>query len=185
MPKIWPRPKELEEVYQVRAMIEGFTGRLLTKKADLGKISKLRSILESIEERDYEGSVHMLGQLTVEFHQRFIEMSGNTVLIRCYANVIPVIRRYHSIGLNELGLWRPSMKEHNKILTVIESGDAELAGQVCEEHVIKAHARLSNYIVSLSEKCLEEERGGKLQKNKSNLQGILTANAKSVQRRNS
>ena len=154
--------RQLEEVYQIRAIMEGFAGRLLTGNATLEKISRLKSILKSIEKEDYGGSVHMLGQLNVRFHKEFVDTSDNSVLIKCYMNIIPLVKRYQSVGLDEPSLWKPSMKEHSKIVSVVESGTAELAEQICKEHVMKAQTRLLKHVVRLFQKSSQGEKEEKI-----------------------
>ena len=51
------------------------------------------------------------------------------------------------------------MKEHSKIVSVVESRNAELAEQICKEHVKKARARLFKHVLRVFKENsqLEEE----------------------------
>jgi DNA-binding GntR family transcriptional regulator len=140
-------PKEVRDIYAVRAQLEGLAAKGFTKNAQPAQIESLRSKLKELALPHIAQDKTQLLNAKNEFYNILIEGCGNTVvglMLRQLNNRVTLLRR---ISLSQPGRLTNTLKELDDVVTAIEKGDGETAARLCIEHVEKA---LSNVLHSLS-----------------------------------
>lgn len=145
-----PSIKELAEVYEVRAVLEGFAGRLAVRNATRNDIKELRSwarqFTRSRERRDFERAE----RANVAFHNKIVELAGNTVLenmMERFAIVRRAFRLTHTIPAERMV--RTTPYPHEAIVDRIEAGDADGAEKLLQLHIRRGKQLLIERVLDL------------------------------------
>ena len=140
-------PKEVRDIYAVRAQLEGLAAKGFTKNAQPAQIQALRSKLKELALSHLAGDKTLLLNVKNEFYNILIEGCGNTVvglMLRQLNNRVTLLRR---ISLSQPGRLPNTLKELEDVVAAIEKGDGETAARLCIEHVEKA---ANNVLLSMS-----------------------------------
>lgn len=120
--------KEVIEIYQIRANLESLATYLAIKRREPSLLPTLRSIQNNLINAVNSGDTRAYRTLNLEFHNAIIKASDNAQLIRMLLSLEKHIQRYRfstspKRGFDEL------LANHERIMDLIASGDAELAEQ--------------------------------------------------------
>ena len=142
-------PKDVEEIYKLREVLEGLAARDASKRINKGQIQQLKSIVESlencIEKKDLEG----YSSLDLKFHNLLAAISKNQRLSQTMQLLQNQTRILMSTSVVLPGRVKSSLEEHKKIMTAVISHTADLAEQFARQHI--KHVRKA-VVVSLKGK---------------------------------
>ena len=131
-------PKEVRDIYAVRAQLEGLAAKGFTENAQPAQIESLRSKLIDLAHPRIAQDKTQLLNVKNEFYSILIEGCGNTVvglMLRQLNNRVTLLRR---ISLSQPGRLPDTLKELDEVVTAIEKSDGETAARLCIKHVEKA-----------------------------------------------
>jgi DNA-binding GntR family transcriptional regulator len=133
-------PAELDDITELRALIEPPTIRRITEQgAPVKVIKQLRSLAAGIEKaaasRDFIAHV----TIDMEFHVTLLELSGNARLVETVRVLRTSSRVYGLRLLPEGDVLFSSSHEHAELLDLIEAGDADGAEALMRRHI--SHVR--------------------------------------------
>ena len=134
--------QEVEEIYEMKSMMESFAVRLAIPIINGKEVSELDSILRLMEEKIKENNFKQIQRLNIEFHRKMIKMSKNERLIHFYESIVLPIRKYQRIGLSAPASWETSLQEHRDIVEAIRYRNIELAERLTREHTMRATLRV-------------------------------------------
>ena len=131
--------KEIEDVYELRAELEGLAAQLAAKRGSLQQFRKMDEVLCQME-KNMEENAHLHDSQSLrsnnDFHDLIVEASGNQAL----KNTLAQLRA--GINFIQLMSWksnknRPFMTshQHRLILDAIMARDEQLARRRTEEHI--------------------------------------------------
>lgn len=134
---------EANEIYEVRAALDGLIGRLAAERIQPAQLARLREIVKRMHSvgRMHDASAYF--PLNIEFHDVLAEAAGNRALLLNYRRIV-----------NELNLYRRetltrnaenidiSTGDHESIVNAIAARDAARAERLLFEHVINSRERL-------------------------------------------
>lgn len=127
--------KEIEEVFELRLILESVVVRKITAKISQNNIDNLREYIElqhqAASENDYHG--FMLSDRA--FHKTFFELAGNSKLIEIMNNSQDIC---HMVGICYLkidGLYGRSIHDHQAILKSLEKRDGDKAEAAIIDHI--------------------------------------------------
>lgn len=153
-------PAELEDIYAMRAVLEGLAAKSAAKNISPEQLQEMRDILpNSIVSNDPE-SVSKAREANRRFHEIFIEASQRRFLIRTLRQVldwIDPLMLYSRTVKTEIGLetrlkWGERDRfQHTRLLEALEAGDGDLACQVATEAVEEAWTNLAELILEKPE----------------------------------
>lgn len=135
--------EEANEIFEVRAALDGLIGRLAAKRIRPEQLARARDIVDRMHAAVRARDADAYFPLNIEFHAVLAEASGNRALLSNYQRIV-----------NELNLYRRetlardpkniliSSESHEAILDAIARGDAALAQRLLFEHVIDSRERL-------------------------------------------
>ena len=126
--------QDLTEVFYVREALEGMAARLAAQNATPSEIAELRELLEDMESASKRGDVSVLRNLTGEFHTLVCSASHNNRLLHSLTVLLDHVRQDQTSTLYNKGRPADAIKEHKKLLTAIESRDADGAERAAREH---------------------------------------------------
>lgn len=130
-------PRDFEEIYEIRLMIDPTATALAAKRA---KAATLASLEANIEEMKSARTLADVSRLDTEFHERIVRAAGNRRLMLCWN----VLRDQVGLWLTQMQLRhqpvmthtrQDTVKSHRRLLEVIRSGDAAAAAEEARRHV--------------------------------------------------
>lgn len=128
-------PREVHDLFEVMAALEGLSGRLLASRASDAEIDEIRTLHERMvayyrrqERREYF-------RLNQRIHRRLTEIAGNRVLLEQQEQLNLKITRARYAANLQLGRWDESMREHEMILAALEARDTEALATAMAEHM--------------------------------------------------
>jgi DNA-binding GntR family transcriptional regulator len=129
-------PRIVDELVEVRALLEGLNARLAARRHDPEIVALLRDTLKRGNAAAKDATQEELSRLNAEFHERLTEASRNSVL----ADTMRSLRERTSLAftLNSRQRARDDWQEHAGILAAVIAGDEELAALLATRHVHNA-----------------------------------------------
>lgn len=128
-------PEEVEEVYGVRALLEGEAAREAALRATPWELADLEARLKAIDEAPPEDYPEQMRR-DLEFHRALVRLSGNKTLYRLYEDLLSSLALVRST-LPTLSQEETTRKEHQAILEALRRRDPEGAKRVVEAHVYR------------------------------------------------
>jgi len=131
---------EIEEIYKVRALLEGEAVALFTPRATPEQIRAMRSALD-----DFKAAMKADDRLeelktTGRFYEPILSGCGNRIIQEILQGLMERITFLRSRSMSREGRTKHSLREMTKILEAIRGGNAEEARKAASEHVEKACA---------------------------------------------
>jgi DNA-binding GntR family transcriptional regulator len=153
-------PAELEDIYAMRAVLEGLAAKNAAKNISPEHLQEMRDILPDTIVSNDPDSVPRAREANRRFHEIFIEASQRRFLIRTLRQVldwIDPLMLYSRTVKTEIGLetrlkWGERDRyQHTRLLDALEAGNSELAGQLATEAVEEAWNNLAELIFEIPE----------------------------------
>lgn len=129
------------DIFELRAMLEGFGARLAASKASVEETRELRRLAEEQcreAARRLPGYLERIADLNSRFHQHLLQTAASARLKATLATlssaplVLQTFRDYDDDDLNR------SAHHHLEIVEAIEAGDGDWAASVMHSHVMAA-----------------------------------------------
>lgn len=130
--------RDAEEVYSVRAALEGLATRSAAGNVDLAALSEL--VDQMARGLRAEVASEELLALDIEFHDTIYQAAGNRRLLEAWQAVRSQVYLFQltRIRLGHNSYRAIVVDEHREIVTLLGAGDAEEITRFAEEHVRSA-----------------------------------------------
>ena len=127
---------QLAELYVVRAELEGLAASLAARHATDEEVRVLRDMVEN--DRNLLGDPKAMARANRRFHKQIHLASHNRFLVQQLDLVHRSMALMATTSLAAVGRDEDALAEHDAIVTAIENGDTETAGQALRSHISKA-----------------------------------------------
>jgi DNA-binding GntR family transcriptional regulator len=146
---------EAEDLYRIRAVLEGLAARFFAENADAAAVRTLQEALEAVR-LAYQGSD---GELALAAKTRFYDVlyrgGSSETLASLLAMVQARIWRWRAVGLTHPNRAHERLSESVSNLTLlvsaIEGGDGDMAERITREEVSKAAEEVMRLIAAEQE----------------------------------
>lgn len=131
-------PQDLDDLYQLRAVLEGFAARLAAARIGSRGIAALRESCDRFVALRAEADVSELVDENVRFHATILEAAGSDRLTEMVMKVVQlplVYRSYHWYSPEQKLI---SEHYHRQLTAALAARDAERAETLMREHVLEA-----------------------------------------------
>ena len=131
--------QDLEEITQMRALLEGFGAGIAARKVseyDLATLEGLAADMEAAANRASREDLEAITELNSRFHMAIIEASGNRRLAEVIGNLahpLLVQRRFSAFSPERL---RRSMDQHREIIDALRAGSSDWATNIMRAHIL-------------------------------------------------
>jgi DNA-binding GntR family transcriptional regulator len=130
-------PRDIEEIYTVRLMIDPVAAALAAKNAKPNTFKALAAIISANKSVKTLADV---SRLDAEFHDLIVEATGNRRLLLCWNAVRDQVELWLAqMQMRHQAVTRSTMQEwaesHQLLLDVIRSGDQKKAAEAARRHV--------------------------------------------------
>jgi len=136
--------KDIEETYDVRALLESYSARLAVGKIRVIDLNELREINKKMEESFFEKDNKKLNIYNRKFHLTIYKRSGNNRLYNIIDNLWDNFPK--GIFWNFSERVKNSIIEHQKIVNAIEKKDEKTVEQMIFQHIKNTKGRLLKII---------------------------------------
>jgi DNA-binding GntR family transcriptional regulator len=131
--------EDLDDLYQLRAVLEGYSTRRAATRLSEDEIGSLRESCERFDGLLADGAdMNALVKENLVFHQTILESSGSARLIAMVRQVIELPLVYRSYVWYSPEQQRISAHYHHQITRALEDRDSERAELVMKEHIFEA-----------------------------------------------
>jgi DNA-binding GntR family transcriptional regulator len=127
--------RALDELTQIRELIEVPTVSRLADSARAEEFERLRPVAEEIIEAGERGDLLAYVDADLRFHLELLALSGNAHLVDVVRDLRNRARLYGLSQLAERGSLTDSAREHLALLDALKSGDGSAAAHLMGEHI--------------------------------------------------
>ena len=133
--------EEAIEIFDLRAAMDELVGRRLAERVTPAQLKELRGVVEQMEQSVRAKDAVHYHLLNLQFHDRLVELAGNSKLTTIYRKLIKEISLFRRLNLADGWLMPISANEHRQIVKAIASGDPQAAGKAMFDHAIESKER--------------------------------------------
>jgi len=131
--------EEIEELFELRSILEGYTLRLLSQTLSEETFKKLYEFIEKAEEALKRKRIEEVFKWNTRFHDTIHEqVSHKTRLYRLIVNMRKYVLRHRKDTLRYPDGGRRSIEGHKKIMMALSLRDPDLCERVMREHIQEA-----------------------------------------------
>jgi GntR family transcriptional regulator of gluconate operon len=139
-------PKDVREIYGVRAAIEGRAARMVATANDPALAAELRGLLEAMEAAVRKGDAAAVFRCDLAFHDGLCRLAGNSRLHEVFLRHVPMLRSLLRLDERVYGSMDEVAHEHLPLVEAIEAGDGDASARIAEAHCDHAGHLISTYI---------------------------------------
>jgi DNA-binding GntR family transcriptional regulator len=132
---------ELAELYDARALLQGFTCALAARRARPEQVQELQAQLVALEQALRAEDTALYYRLNLEFHEMMLRAAAHRRGAAMYRALLKESYPLRRVMLETAENREASHQEHRHMVDAIASGDAETARQAGEAHVLSGKAR--------------------------------------------
>lgn len=127
--------EEAEQIYQVRALLEGEAAALLARRTTNGEVREMREALSAFSEAVAKDDPIARLEATRRFYDVLLKGCGNPVIREILEGLFARINFLRARSMSRPGRAKHSDREMRRILLAINKRDAVAARRAAEEHV--------------------------------------------------
>lgn len=133
--------EEAIEIFDLRAAMDELVGRKLAENITPAQVREIRGMVDTMEKAVKEKDTYHYHLLNLKFHDRLVELAGNSKLSAIYRKLIKELSLFRRLNLEDGWLMPISASEHRQIVKAIASGDPDAAGKAMFAHVMDSKER--------------------------------------------
>jgi DNA-binding GntR family transcriptional regulator len=99
---------EADEIYELRALLDDFVGRRVAQSARPDDVQDLRGLIDRMDKAAAKHDLDAYHAANLAFHDRLVELAGNTKLLGMY----PVVNEHRLHSHDDDRRWRMSLSSH-------------------------------------------------------------------------
>jgi DNA-binding GntR family transcriptional regulator len=141
---------EIEEVYAIRARLEGLAARYAALRATPEEIDRMQDVLSAMKRAARRGKPGELDLEGLEFHELIQRASRLRFAVPQLETMRDHINRYRARTIGSPGRAEAILEEHAEVLRWIKARDADRAEEAMRQHIWNAWVILSEDMTSAS-----------------------------------
>ncbi|WP_353475085.1 GntR family transcriptional regulator [Salipiger sp. H15] len=134
--------EDAQRLYELRAVLAGFAGRLIVREATEATLAALSSLQEQMDRAVAGSDAEEYFRLNLEFHEALITATGSPPLIDSYMRTVKQLLLTRRRGLVTAQNIAVSNGEHHRIMDALLARDAAAAEAAMRSHVENGFSRL-------------------------------------------
>lgn len=125
---------DLQKVFELRLVLEGFSARLAAERATEAQLAAMEALIRQLEQTS-DGDGKTLMAIDEQFHELLYEAADNELLGDTLRRLHAQSFRIWHLVLDRIGSVRHAMDQHIAITRALQARDAGLAETLVQEHV--------------------------------------------------
>lgn len=139
-------PKDIEEIYEVRVMLESKAIDRLTPGIMAGAAEEFRRVLEQLRTAFAAGDLPTYTRLDTQLHRLLVSSCGNRLIFDLYDRIDCHIRQFRRYSLLEQKRFADSVTEHERIIRLVLEGNTAAAKEENLRHLLLARDQILDYM---------------------------------------
>jgi DNA-binding GntR family transcriptional regulator len=135
--------KDMTEVFQLRAVLEGLAARLATSLFSERELDRIAMHLSAAESALAEGNLALCSQQGQKLHKAIIDKADSQRLTLIIHNLDDHVRRFRALSDRISGRLDKSVREHRRVLETLYWRDPVAAEQAMRDHLFSVLQDLS------------------------------------------
>jgi DNA-binding GntR family transcriptional regulator len=135
-------PAQLEEIYDMRSILEGYAARRAATRLTQRELSRLRSSVERMEKLQPKDLEHLVQQNGI-FHDTILQAADSQRLVAMVTQTRALPLIYQSYAWYTTAQLSLSLEYHRRVLAALERHDAEVAEHDMRHHLFNAREALT------------------------------------------
>lgn len=135
--------KDLEDIFKIRAALEGKVAELAAQNHTEEQLNIVREALEFQEFYLGKQDPDRIKSMDSRFHETIYKMSGSTIFYDVLMPLHKKILKYRKASVSDTSRAAASVAEHRAIYEAIASHNGELASSLIIEHLNNAYNHIS------------------------------------------
>ncbi len=132
---------EIQQMFEVRAALEGLAAVLLCKLEDRAAVvAQLQAALDNLAAAT--GSIGDMVEIDLEFHRTLCALTGNATLVHAWESLAGSIRMSIMFAGADRAMTNMSVRRHQALVDAIATGDPDKARRTFDEHMVEAATTL-------------------------------------------
>lgn len=152
-----PTPQEAEEIYQIRALLEGLVGFEFVEKANPDQRARLHQAYEVMLAEAGSPSPTLLAAKN-SFYEVLLEGASNSTARSVLAGLHARVSALRATTMAQPGRAEQAIREIGRIVDAVEANDADAAREACAAHVESARRTAITVIPSMNARPTLEMR---------------------------
>ncbi len=125
---------DLQKVFEVRMVLEGFCARLVAQKATEQQIAQMEALLDEVKRVPKEDAAALMS-IDRRFHELMYQAADNEFLADSLTRLHTLSLRLWHLVLNQLADVKSSIEEHREITQALKVGDDKKAEALVQRHI--------------------------------------------------
>jgi DNA-binding GntR family transcriptional regulator len=130
--------EEIQELYTVRSVLEGYAASLAAERATPADIERLQESVEAAIRAAQQGDLRKTATVDFDLHRTIWEIARHRILFDLLSLLEVRIRMFISLQAPLFKKLMDSIQDHRLIVKAIGDGDAETAGELVRTHIMEA-----------------------------------------------
>lgn len=128
--------EEIDDLYDVREVLEGLIARQATQNINTEQLEELRIINENMLTSSKENRNDLVIKYGDDYHNLLYSVSNNKTTLRILTQLNDHIARYRRLApKNDINRSQSAAMEHNEIFLTIEKRDYKRAEELMKKHI--------------------------------------------------
>lgn len=129
--------EDIEEVFGIRGILEGYAAYLATMRVTDEDIRSLEEIVNKEEQCLKKGELEECIRLNTEFHDRLYRIAQSAKLYSIINDLRDYIYRYRIIILRYEGMVEVSIRDHREMIVLMKSKRATKVEKLVRKHITR------------------------------------------------
>lgn len=125
---------DLQQVFELRMMLEGFCARLAAQRVSQGQLAEMQRLVQELE-RVPVGDRRGLMVIDEQYHELLYEAADNEFLADSLRRLHALSFRIWHLVLDRLDNVREAMEQHIEITKALRARDEERAEKLLQQHI--------------------------------------------------
>lgn len=134
--------KDVKDIYMIRSLLEGLCARWATEHITKEQMEEMEENVYLARFHAEKGHLDQLTELDNRFHEIMYEACDSKMLEHQLKDFHQYVLRVRKKTLSSANRGPKSNEEHTQIMEAIRSGDADLAEQLANRHMINAYENM-------------------------------------------
>ena len=134
--------KDVEDIYHMRARLEGLAARKAAEQIKEEELAELEEVILLSEFHVKKPESKQMVRLDGRFHEIMYRASGSRMLEHVLTDFLHYVKMARSHSVKTEHRAQESVKEHKRILEAIRQRDGDLAEQLAHQHMINAYENM-------------------------------------------
>lgn len=134
--------KDVKDIYMIRSLLEGLCARWATEHITKEQMEEMEENVYLAKFHAQKGHLEQLAELDSRFHDIMYEACNSKMLEHELKDYHQYVLRVRKRTLSSANRGPKSNEEHEQIMEAIKSGNADLAEQLANRHMINAYENM-------------------------------------------